>query len=52
MPRIVSRCLSFNSSVMADEMNPGATVFTVMLREATSCASDLDMPIRPAFEAA
>ena len=37
---------------MAVEMKPGATQFTVMPREATSRASDFDMPIMPALEAA
>jgi hypothetical protein len=33
-------------------MKPGAIVLTVMFRLATSCASALDMPIRPALDAA
>src|SRR5215207_4006338 len=38
--------------VMSVSMSPGATTFTVMLREATSRASALQKPISPAFEAA
>ena len=37
---------------MAVSMKPGATQFTVMLREATSAASDFDMPTMPALAAA
>ena len=37
---------------MAVSMKPGAMQLTVMLREATSWASALDMPIMPALEAA
>jgi hypothetical protein len=37
---------------MSVSINPGATTFTVMLREATSRASDLQKPMRPAFDAA
>ena len=41
---------SFSSSestaVMSVSMKPGATAFTVMLRLAISCASDLVRPIR------
>ena len=37
---------------MSVSMNPGATTFTVTLREPTSRASDLQKPISPAFEAA
>ena len=37
---------------MAVSMKPGATQFTVTPRAATSCASALDMPIRPALAAA
>ncbi len=33
-------------------MKPGAMQFTVIFREATSAASDLDMPIIPALAAA
>jgi len=33
-------------------MKPGARQFTVMPREASSWASDFDMPIRPALAAA
>src|SRR5215208_7201816 len=38
--------------VISVSMSPGATTFTVMLRDATSRASALQKPIRPAFEAA
>ena len=38
--------------VMSVSISPGATAFTVMLREATSCASAFANPIRPAFDAA
>ena len=37
---------------MSVSMSPGATTLTVMLRDATSRASDLLNPIRPAFDAA
>ena len=36
---------------MSVSMKPGATAFTVMLRLAISCASDLVRPINPAFDA-
>ena len=37
---------------MSVSMKPGATTLTVMPRAATSCASALLKPIRPAFDAA
>ena len=37
---------------MSVSTNPGATTLTVTLREPTSRASDLQKPIRPAFDAA
>ena len=37
---------------MSVSMSPGATTFTVMFRAATSRASDLLNPMRPAFDAA
>src|SRR5271157_3190960 len=46
--------LSFNSAdraaVMAVSMNPGATAFTVMLRDPTSRATAMVKPISPAFD--
>src|SRR3954463_7644445 len=38
--------------VMSVSISPGATTLTVMLRDATSCATDLANPISPAFDAA
>ena len=38
--------------VMSVSIMPGATTFTVMPRDATSRASALANPIRPAFDAA
>ena len=38
--------------VMSVSIRPGATTFTVMLREATSSATALANPISPAFDAA
>ncbi len=40
------------SPAIGEAMMPGATAFTVMPREASSCASDLVAPIRPALAAA
>jgi hypothetical protein len=37
---------------MAVEINPGATAFTVIFRDANSRARDLVRPISPAFDAA
>ena len=37
--------------VMSVSMKPGATTFTVMLREPISRASDFEKPIIPAFAA-
>ena len=37
---------------MSVSMSPGATAFTVMLRDATSSASAFVNPISPAFDAA
>ena len=37
---------------MAVSMKPGATALTVMLREATSRATDMVRPISPAFDEA
>ena len=37
---------------MAVSMYPGATAFTVIVRPASSRASDFVTPISPAFEAA
>ena len=37
---------------MSVSMSPGATTFTVMPREPTSRATDLQNPISPAFDAA
>ena len=52
---IISLTLDFisgeSASVMAVSMYPGATAFTVMLREATSRAIAMVKPINPAFEA-
>ena len=48
---IASFCLSLSLPVIADSMKPGATQLTVMLRVAISCASALEKPIIPAFEA-
>ena len=36
---------------MGDAMKPGAMQLTVMPREPTSCASDLEKPIIPALDA-
>ena len=44
--------VSFSLSVIGVSMKPGATTFTVTWRGATSCASDLLMPISPALAAA
>ncbi len=38
------RCASLSASVIGVTIKPGAMQFTVMLREATSAASDFDMP--------
>ena len=38
--------------VMSVSINPGATTFTVMPREATSSAIDFANPMSPAFDAA
>ena len=45
-------CASLSTSVIAVTTKPGATTLTVIPREATSCASALLMPTRPAFAAA
>ena len=50
--RMVATCFSLRASVMGVEMKPGAMQLTVMPREATSRASDFDMPIMPALAAA
>src|SRR5205807_10356896 len=53
---IISFTLFFRSaerpSVMAVSIYPGATAFTVILRDATSRAMAMVKPISPAFEAA
>ena len=48
----VKDAISFIASVIGVRMNPGAKQFTVILREPTSWAKDLENPIIPAFEAA
>ena len=52
MQILFSVMMAVMMAVMAVVMNPGATQLTVMLRLATSAASDFDMPTIPAFEAA
>ena len=49
--KILSRTASGSFAVMAVEMNPGAKAFTVMFRLATSAATALVKPIRPALDA-
>ena len=49
---IASMTASGTSSVMSVAMKPGATALTVTPRRATSVATVLVMPIRPAFAAA
>ena len=44
--------LSEMARVMSVSIMPGAMTFTVMLRDATSRASDMLNPIKPAFDAA
>ncbi len=50
--RIACFWASVSESVIGLSMKPGATQLTVTPREATSPASDLDMPIMPALAAA
>ena len=50
--RIASRCFSLSAAVIAVSIMPGAMQLTVTLREATSWASALVMPIMPALAAA
>jgi 3-oxoacyl-[acyl-carrier protein] reductase len=47
-----SRAFSLMAAVMSVSMNPGATAFTVMPREATSRATDFVKPTIPALLAA
>jgi len=49
---IAVRCSSVSTAVMAVSMYPGATAFTVIVRLASSRASDRVRPMRPALEAA
>jgi hypothetical protein len=51
VPRAASRAVAGSDDVIAVSMNPGATLLTVMLRVATSRASDFVSPIKPAFAA-
>ena len=51
-PAIVSRAACVMAAVMSVSMNPGATQLTVMLREASSRASERVNPSVPAFDAA
>src|SRR5438105_5328380 len=46
------RTLSVIARVMSVSISPGATEFTVIVRDATSCATDFTKPMSPAFEAA
>ncbi len=48
---MASRCWSFSTSVIGEAMKPGAMQLTVIPREPTSWASDLEKPIIPALEA-
>ncbi len=48
----VARCASFSFAVIGVATKPGATMFTVTPRGATSCASALLIPISPALAAA
>ena len=47
-----SRALSVMAAVISVSMKPGATAFTVIVREATSRATDFVNPITPALLAA
>ena len=50
--RPIACAFSVIALVMSVSISPGATTFTVMFRDATSRASALLKPIRPAFDAA
>ena len=49
---MASRWASGSASVISVAMNPGATALAVMLRRASSRASDFVSPMTPALEAA
>ena len=50
--RDAASTFSGSTSVISDAIKPGAIQLTRILRAATSRATDLEKPIRPALEAA